>query len=162
LVAHDSFAPTDLADQREIAASVARARRDGIDVSREWVANQPETPRAQRALVEAYAASGAVTEADRKLSRLVTMGALREPALAPITSARIRFGAGDVSDAVGMLAPLYDTLLTDRTHFNRAATEDWSTLLSGINALAFTGDLSRVARVTSAVQRARGDIPIDP
>ncbi|HET7040465.1 MAG TPA: protein kinase, partial [Gemmatimonadales bacterium] len=45
LVGPDSFGPAPESDPRVLAAAVARARREGIAVAREWVANQPETPR---------------------------------------------------------------------------------------------------------------------
>ena len=168
LVAPDSFGPAPTADARALAAAVARARRDGIAVAREWVANQPETPRAQRALVEAYAAAGDVPDADRELTRLAAMGAPQEPVLTRVTESRIRFGAGDVAEAVAELTPTYDSLLGDRERLDRAAAEDWMTLLSGANALAYVGDVGRAARVIAGVQHARPtpaemkDATVDP
>lgn len=158
LVGTDSFAPAASTESRAVAPAVARARRSGIEVAQEWVTNQPETPRARRALLEAYAAAGDVPDADRELNRLVGMGVPREPVLARVTESRIRFGVGDVSDAVGALAPTYDSLLGDRDRLDRAAQEDWATLLSGANALAYVGDVGRAARVIASVDRARGGI----
>ena len=158
LVAADSFAAAADLDARGRAAAVARARREGIAVTRDWVSNQPETPRAHHALVEAYAAAGAVTEAERELTRLAGMGIPKEGVLTRITEGRIRFGAGDVASAVRQLGPTYDSLLADRGRLTRAAEEDWMTLLSGANALAYVGDVGRAARVIGAVHRARGAI----
>jgi eukaryotic-like serine/threonine-protein kinase len=162
LVGPDSFSAVPELDARTRAAAVTRARREGIAVTRDWVANQPETPRAHRALVEAYAVAGAVTEANRELTRLAAIGVPKEGVLNRITEARIQFGAGDVSTAVGHLAPTYDSLLQDRGRLERAVAEDWMTLLSGANALAYVGDVQRAARVIGAVQRARGEIPRNP
>ena len=158
LVGTDSFAPAPEGDARVVATAVARARRDGIAVSREWVANQPETPRAHRALVEAYAAAGDVVDADRELARLAGMSGPQEPVLTRVAESRIRFGAGEINEAVAELAPTYDSLLNDRERLDRAAAEDWMTLLSGANALAYVGDVGRAARVIAGVQRARGTV----
>jgi hypothetical protein len=63
-----------------------------------------------------------------------------------------------VAEAVAELTPTYDSLLGDRERLSRAAIEDWMTLLSGANALAYVGDVGRAARVIASVQRARGPI----
>ena len=162
LVSSDSFAPAGTLDARTLAAAVARARREGIDGARNWVGNQPETPRAHRALVEAYAAAGSVPDAERELTRLSAMGVPREGVLARIMEGRIRFGAGDVSGAVTELRPAYDSLLRDRARLQRAVEEDYTTLLSGVNALAYVGDVPRAAEIFRGVQRARGEISKDP
>ncbi|MEP6744220.1 MAG: serine/threonine-protein kinase, partial [Gemmatimonadota bacterium] len=159
LVGPDSFAPALELDTRTRAAAVTRARREGIALTRDWVANQPDTPRAHRALVEAYAVAGAVSDAQRELTRLTGMGIPKELVLGRITEGRIAFGVGDVTSAVGGLTPTYDSLLEDRGRLTRAAEEDWMTLLSGANALAYVGDVGRAARVIGAVHRARGVIP---
>lgn len=158
LVGPDSFAPAPATDPRAVAVAVARARRSGIEVTQQWVANQPETPRARKALVEAYAAAGDLPDADRELGRLAGMGVPQEPVLGRVTAARIRFGAGEVADAVADLDPAYDSLLGDRERLDRAAAEDWVTLLSGANVLAYVGDVGRAARVIAGVQKARGAI----
>lgn len=158
LVGPDSFAVAGELDARTRATAVARARRDGIALSRDWVANQPETPRAHKALVEAYAAAGAVAEAERELGRLAAMGVPREAVLTRVTEGRIEFGGGDVVSAATHLSATYDSLLADRGRLGRAASEDWMTLLSGANALAYVGDVGRAARVIGAIHRARGAI----
>lgn len=159
LAGTDSFAAAAELDQRARTVAMSRARREGIALARDWVANQPETPRAHWALVEAYAAAGAVDEADRELTRLGGMGVPKEAVLGRISESRIAFGAGDVNGAVAALAPTYDSLLEDRARLDRAAAEDWMMLLSGANALAYVGDVGRAARVIAGVQRARGPIP---
>ena len=162
LAGTDSFAAAPELDLRARTLAVSRARREGIALAREWVANQPETPRAHWALVEAYAAAGAVDEADREITRLAGMGVPKEPVLGRISEDRIAFGVGDVSGAVAALAPTYDSLLEDRARLDRAAAEDWMMLLSGANALAYVGDVGRAARVIASVQRARGVVPKSP
>ena len=162
LAGPDSFAPAPELDLRARTLAVSRARREGIALARDWVVNQPETPRAHWALVEAYAAAGAVDEADRELTRLAGMGVPKEAVLGRISEGRIEFGAGDVSRAVAALTPTYDSLLEDRARLDRAAAEDWMMLLSGANALAYSGDVGRAARVIGSVQRARGVVPKNP
>ena len=162
LAGTDSFAATPELDARTRTVAVSRARREGIALARDWVANQPETPRAHWALVEAYAAAGAVDEADRELTRLAGMGVPKEAVLGRISEGRIAFGAGDVEGAVAALTPAYDSLLQDRPRLDRAAAEDWMMLLSGANALAYVGDVGRAARVIGSVQRARGVVPRSP
>ena len=158
----DTFALVATLDDRRRAAAIARARQEGITLARDWVAGQPETPRAHRALVEAYAVAGAVTEAERELTRLAGMGIPREPVLTQVMEGRIRFGAGDVRTAVAQLDSTYDSLLTDRARLQRAVAEDWTTVLAGVNALAYVGDVGRAARVLNSVQRARQDLRADP
>ncbi|HVX88200.1 MAG TPA: serine/threonine-protein kinase, partial [Gemmatimonadales bacterium] len=162
LAGTDSFALATDMDQRARAAAIARARREGIALTRNWVVSQPETPRAHRALVEAYAVAGAVNEAERELTRLAGMGYPKEPVITQITEGRIRFGAGDVHAAANELAALYDSLLADRARLARAVTEDWGAVEAGLNALAYVGDVGRAARVLNGVQRARGEIPKNP
>ncbi|MBW8771937.1 MAG: protein kinase, partial [Gemmatimonadetes bacterium] len=152
LAGTDSFAATPELDPRARAVAVSRARREGIALARDWVANQPETPRAHWALVEAYAAAGAVDEADRELTRLGGMGVPKEAVLGRISEGRIAFGAGDVTGAVAALTPTYDSLLEDRTRLDRAAAEDWMMLFSGANALAYVGDVGRAARAIAGIQ----------
>ena len=159
LVGADSFGlATDL-DPRVRASAIARARREGIALTRTWVASQPETPRAHGALVEAYAVAGAVNEAGRELTRLAGMGIPKEAVISRITEARIRFEAGDVRTAVTQLDAIYDSLLADRPRLGRAVAEDMMGVLAGVNALAYAGDVGRAARVLNGVQRVRGEPP---
>jgi TolB-like protein len=159
LVSGDSFAPTATVDARTLAAAVGRARQQGIATGQEWVANQPETPRAHRALVDAYAAAGSAIDAERELGRLVAMGAPKEPVLARVMEGRIRFSVGEVTAAVDDLRATYDSVLRDRSRLGRAVGEDYPTFISGANALAYVGDVARVAQLFTGAQRARGEIP---
>jgi TolB-like protein/tetratricopeptide (TPR) repeat protein len=158
----DSVVPADGLSPAAIQASVAGARRSGIALAREWVTHQPGITRAHEALVEAYAAAGSVAEADRALAELTNVGPTREPVLTRVTEARIRFGAGAPDEAIRRLTPLYDSLLTDGARLARATAQDRGTLLSGVNALAYAGDVGRAADVLQAVRRARGTIPPNP
>jgi serine/threonine-protein kinase len=159
LVGTDSFAPTPSVDARTLAVAVGRARQQGIATGREWVANQPETPRAHRALVDAYTAAGSALDAERELGRLVAMGTPKEPVLARVMEGRIRFSVGDVTAAVDDLRPTYDSVLRDRPRLTRAVGEDYLTFISGVNALAYVGDVARAAEIFAGAHRARGPLP---
>ncbi|MGH7732364.1 MAG: protein kinase domain-containing protein, partial [Gemmatimonadales bacterium] len=62
LVTDDSFAPGAPLDSAARTRAIQRARRAGIQLSRDWIAAQPGTERAHRALIDAYAAAHDVTD----------------------------------------------------------------------------------------------------
>jgi serine/threonine-protein kinase len=147
VTAADSFVPAAGLAPAALTPAVARARQQGITLARDWVSAQPETPRAERALFEAYAAAGQLADADRELERLMAMGAPADPSVARLLAGRARFGAGDLAAALSTLRPVYDTLARDRRRMAAAADADASTLFGGLNALAYAGDIGRAARV---------------
>jgi TolB-like protein len=158
LVSVDSFVPVATVEGRTLAAAIVRARQQGIAAGQEWVANQPETPRAHRALMDAYAAAGSALDAERELGRMVAMGTPKEPVLARVMEGRIRFSVGELPASVDDLRAAYDSVLRDRPRLARAVGEDYGTFLSGANALAYVGDVARAAQIFTGAHRARGEM----
>jgi len=157
LMPTDSFAPTRddvgrvLVAPAVHAAAVERARGEVVRLARAWVASQPTTLRAHGAMVDAFVAAGEFDAA------LAEVGRFREltpthPEL-PFVEARIRFAAGDVDAAAGILRGALDS--TSPSDFR--ALEGTPTVLgdvaSAANVFAYQGDLVNAAKALDLADR---------
>jgi tetratricopeptide (TPR) repeat protein/TolB-like protein len=148
LLPNDSFAvPEDergrrLLDSATVASGIERARATGIASARNWVANQPENPHAQSALIEAFSAAQNYPAALAEVSRIrSTSGGSTRPDL-PFLRARLLTEAGDFGGAEREVRAAMDsTTPKDFARYSEGTLppETISTLSAGANLLAYHG-----------------------
>jgi serine/threonine-protein kinase len=155
LVTNDSFAPGATIDSATRAQSVQRARRADIQLSRDWVAAQPGTERAHRALIDAYAAAHDVPDALQEIDRLRLPPGQTDAVTAALLEGRARFAAGDISGAISTLRPAYDSLGDDPDRIRQLSGTDYQMLMATVNPFLYSGDLGTASRVIALTRPAR-------
>lgn len=155
LVTADSFAPSATVDSAVRTQSIQRARRAGIQLSRDWVAAQPGTERAHRALIDAYAAAHDVPDALQEIDRLRLPPGRTDAVTAALLEGRARFAAGDISGALATLRPAYDSLGDDAGRVRQLSAIDYQMLLATVNPFLYSGDLTTASRVIALTRSAR-------
>ncbi|MFI5235432.1 MAG: protein kinase, partial [Gemmatimonadales bacterium] len=147
LVTPDSFAPGQPLDSALRTQAVQRARRAGLQLSRDWVAAQPGTERAHRALIDAYAAAHDVLGAVQEIDHLRAAPNDLDPVTAGLLEGRARFAAGDVGGALAALHPAYDSLAGDPARLRALSPSDYQLLIGTLNPLLLSGDLGGASQV---------------
>ncbi|HEU5358479.1 MAG TPA: serine/threonine-protein kinase [Gemmatimonadales bacterium] len=159
LVTNDSFAPGATLDSAVRSQAIERARRAGIQLSRDWVAAQPGTERAHRALIDAYAAAHDVPDALQEIDRLRLPPGETDAVTATLLEGRARFAAGDISGAIATLRPAYDSLDDDPARIAQMSATDYQMLLATVNPFLYAGDLGTATRVIALTRGARQRMP---
>ncbi|MGB7213103.1 MAG: protein kinase [Gemmatimonadales bacterium] len=155
LVTNDSFAPGAPLDSAARTRAIQRARRAGIQLSRDWVGAQPGTERAHRALIDAYAAAHDVPDAVQEIDRLRIPPGQTDAVTAALLEGRARFAAGDVNGAIATLRPAYDSLDDDPERVRQLSSADYQMLLATVNPFLYAGDLGTASRVVALTRPAR-------
>jgi TolB-like protein/tetratricopeptide (TPR) repeat protein len=158
LVAPDSFAPGTGLDSVVRAQAVQRARRAGIQLGRDWVAVQPGTERAHRALIDAFAAAHDVQSAVQEIDRMRLAPIDLDPTTAMLLEGRARFAAGDVNGALAVLRPAFDSLAADPDHLDRFSAEEYGGLLATANPFLYAGDLPSALRLVALTRPLRTEM----
>lgn len=155
LVTPDSFASAAGLDSATRSQAIARARHAGVQLSRDWVAAQPGTDRAHRALIDAYAAAHDVPDAVQEIDRLRIPPGSTDAVAAGLLEGRARFAAGDVNGALAVLRPAYDSLNGNGERLDRLSLPDYQLLLATANPFLYAGDLGTASEVLAFTRAAR-------
>lgn len=162
LVAPDSFVAV-YQEGRPVLDSVAQqtafqlGRREAVRTARSWVALQPATARAHRALFEAYFASEDYLDASQEVAELRRLLPAAGRDLSAYLEARVQFARGDAGSAARLVRSTTASFGDHAPALPDFGREFVSDVMAGANVLAYQGDLDGAADVIAlgdAIRRA--------
>ncbi len=161
LMSGDSFVRTHdpmgkaLLDSATVAVAVKRARSEAVAAAQNWVASQPETPRAYSALIDAYVASQNYPAAMSQVSQLRQSPASASRPDLPFLQARVQLEAGDIRGSEVAFETALDSAVPNRFTPGVLPPNALGEVAAAANVFAYSGDLQHAERAIELADQVR-------